>query len=515
VADELEDGAATIAWLKQQPWYNGKLALTGISYMGFTAWASAGGEEWREVAAIIPVCTQSRVRSAAFLPQGAVALELMVLWLYLVLRLLAKLRRPWTFLQNAARGLCEGLPGKGMWHLPLSSLDTLVLGGPVPFLQEALEDTSETGRFWGRANVLCEFTPGEVPPVSILTGWHDFFLEEALVDYQRALDAGQEDVRLTIGTFSHWEIARPDRLRIHFRVLLDSLHKHCGNPRAATVDAPPTGSSGGHPAEGYTCGSHPVELQLYGSERWVGFASWPPPPREERDYTLHAAGVLLADEEKEGGAQGGYAAGEHAAYVYDPHSPTPCRGGPSFNTLNGGAKCQSSQFRFSRLWRTPIEERGDVLVFSTRPLTHAILVVGTIELTVEVSATDALEAGRHVRSLDLLGRLCRVDAATGASYNLCEGLRRLTEDDLQGRGCTDRVVRIALGATACEFQVGDRIRLHVCSAAHPRWMRNLGSQWDGRLQGLKDSTLGPPEEGKVAVRVRLGASWLRLPLLSS
>ena len=32
------------------------------------------------------------------------------------------------------------------------------------------------------------------------------------------------------------------------------------------------------------------------------------------------------------------------------------------------------------------------------------------------------------------------------------------------------------------FEAGHRVRLHVCSAAHPRWMRNLGYGFDGRLE---------------------------------
>ena len=36
---EEQDGAATIAWLTRQPWYCGKLALLGTSYLGNAAWA--------------------------------------------------------------------------------------------------------------------------------------------------------------------------------------------------------------------------------------------------------------------------------------------------------------------------------------------------------------------------------------------------------------------------------------------------------------------------------------------
>jgi len=34
-------------------------------------------------------------------------------------------------------------------------------------------------------------------------------------------------------------------------------------------------------------------------------------------------------------------------------------------------------------------------------------------------------------------------------------------------------VCIELGPTAVEFRKGSQIRVQVCSAAHPRWMRNL------------------------------------------
>ena len=74
-----------------------------------------------------------------------------------------------------------------MWHTPLASLDKLLLGAPVPFIQEAsvaapnpspgprfnpnsnpepkphgkaLDDPAPTGSFWSEADVLCDFAPG-------------------------------------------------------------------------------------------------------------------------------------------------------------------------------------------------------------------------------------------------------------------------------------------------------------------------------------------------------------------
>ena len=38
---EAADGQDTVAWLRRQPWFSGRLALVGASYLAFTAWALA------------------------------------------------------------------------------------------------------------------------------------------------------------------------------------------------------------------------------------------------------------------------------------------------------------------------------------------------------------------------------------------------------------------------------------------------------------------------------------------
>ena len=38
---EREDGLATVAWLRDQPWCDGQVSMTGASYLGHTQWAVA------------------------------------------------------------------------------------------------------------------------------------------------------------------------------------------------------------------------------------------------------------------------------------------------------------------------------------------------------------------------------------------------------------------------------------------------------------------------------------------
>jgi hypothetical protein len=37
--NEVDDGADTVDWLRRQSWFDGRFALCGASYLGFTAWA--------------------------------------------------------------------------------------------------------------------------------------------------------------------------------------------------------------------------------------------------------------------------------------------------------------------------------------------------------------------------------------------------------------------------------------------------------------------------------------------
>merc|ERR1712194_818525 len=68
-------------------------------------------------------------------------------------------------------------------------------------------------------------------------------------------------------------------------------------------------------------------------------------------------------------------------------------------------------------------------------------------------------------SADFVGRLCDV-GPDGKSTNVCEGLNRV-----QGLGWSR--VTLNMGSTCCRFHRGHVVRLHICSGAFPRWMRNL------------------------------------------
>jgi len=126
VEHEREDGKDTVRWVRAQPWCDGRVAVFGPSYLGLTAWACVGACEPGEIQAHVPVITQAVVRSAVFSKGGAIALELLVLWFYLIevithrnpLRLGLALYRDWR----------DHRLSKAAMHEPLGELDTLLFG---------------------------------------------------------------------------------------------------------------------------------------------------------------------------------------------------------------------------------------------------------------------------------------------------------------------------------------------------------------------------------------------------
>ena len=76
---ERDDGLATVAWLKQQPWFNGEFATNGASYLGFVQWAIASGAGPELKAMAIQVST-AEFRNQTY-TGGSYALDTTLSWI--------------------------------------------------------------------------------------------------------------------------------------------------------------------------------------------------------------------------------------------------------------------------------------------------------------------------------------------------------------------------------------------------------------------------------------------------
>jgi uncharacterized protein len=183
----------------------------------------------------------------------------------------------------------------------------------------------------------------------------------------------------------------------------------------------------------------PVRLFVMGEDAWRDFESWPPEGYTPQRFHLQPGGGLSSAAPSSG----------TSGYRYDPADPTPAVGG--VRMVRGAS---------GRVDNTSLEARSDVLTFTTPPLEQDVEVVG--EITAEIWFESSLQYA------DLFVRLCDVEP-DGRSYNVCDGLTRLTDADAVAP------TTVTLWPTAHRFNAGHRIRVQISSGAHPRFLRNPGT----------------------------------------
>ena len=193
---EKSDGLATVAWLREQPWCDGRVATTGGSYLGHTQWAIAPYVD-PPLAAVSLNVTAAKI-TAAFYEHGAPGLRNALNWSGII--------------GTQERGRLPNLvPNpmlvarlkRGLGKLPLQSADVDVTGAPVTFWRDFLGHAEPGDDFWaGVDHDEADLT--RLPPVSMVTGWWDLFLPQQLRDYT-AIRAAGVPARLVVGPWLHAE----------------------------------------------------------------------------------------------------------------------------------------------------------------------------------------------------------------------------------------------------------------------------------------------------------------------
>ena len=80
---EREDGLATVAWLRDQPWCDGQVAMTGASYLGHTQWAVAPYAD-PPLRSVSPATSPAAKITAAFYHHGVPSLQNALNWTGLI-----------------------------------------------------------------------------------------------------------------------------------------------------------------------------------------------------------------------------------------------------------------------------------------------------------------------------------------------------------------------------------------------------------------------------------------------
>jgi putative CocE/NonD family hydrolase len=416
--DERADGLATLRWIRAQRWHADRIGMLGPSYLGLVQWAVAP-EAGDDLAALAIQVSASQFHGQTY-AGGSLSLETAASWLVLV----AEQERRFALLAMA-RAL-RRLPSM-FSELPLVDLDERLTGSQVQWFRQGVASPARESEYW----VVRDFAAGVAKvsaPVQLIGGWYDIFLPWMLEDFRALREAGHEP-QLMIGPWTH---TAPGLMTAGIREGLGWLRARLlGDERML------------RPA------SVAVRLTGEGADsQWRELPAWPPPGTREWPLWLGDHHHLRPDPPTDAAGSSG------DRYRYDPTDPTPSVGGPVL------------------LEREPVvdnrtlEERADVLTYTTLPLPVAYEAIGPVRVELWVSASEPF--------FDVFARVCDVDR-DGASWNVCDALARVSPDRLEPDAGGVWQVSFDLWPTGHVFAAGHRIRLQVSSGAHPRYARNPGT----------------------------------------
>jgi hypothetical protein len=437
---DLEDGADTIAWFKEQAWCNGKIGMMGGSYVGFTQLAAALTDP-PGLRCIMPIVPPSDFEHGTLFFGGALRQELAQGWLLGQAWLSQRVRSGKVPAEELARWRPQRSFRKWCWHLPLREAGPIAIGGEsyAEAWGDIIEHWEDPGH-WQKPSAALRPEAVKVP-VLITAGFYDIFAQENI------------DLFLALRARGGSELARR-----HSHLLIGPWVHGVGR-KAGDVDFPK--------ARGILAGLNqkwlgrwlkdeqtgvdgwpPIYAFVMGQDRWLAADTWP--PKQSSPKKLYLAESGLAWEPPAEGAPS-------SSFVYDPEDPVPTTGGGNLLLPKG--------IRDHR----KLADRPDVLAFLSEPLERDFVVVGRLRAHLFVSTT--------ARDTDFTAMLLDV-LPDGTRRNVQDGIVRLRYRE--GRGEPQLVtpgqaveVDIDLWSTAYAFKVGHRIALHVSSSNFPRFDRHL------------------------------------------
>lgn len=457
---EADDGHDTVAWLRSQPWFDGRLATTGLSYLGYTQWSLATDPP-PELAAMAVQVGPHEFAQVNW-PGGVFALADTLGWAQLVSG--PQRQSAWANITGGLRRRRQ-LASALRPDRPPALLDAApdATGGARVEWWEQWVTHGPDDPWWSALDRSAALERIDVP-VLLQGGWHDLF-RRASVEQYRALKARGVPVALTMGPWTHAGIARawPD-LIAEVAAWLDAVFARPAPASVVSRPAPASAVSGPALASVVSGPASPrrrpavagqARVAVLGTRRWDIHDQWPPAGSQARRWRLVAPGGLVEDDADLGGqAQASVSQDASAsdpiasgtAFVYDPADPTPSVGGA---LLGPGAGAVDNR---------ALEQRADVTVWDSEPLAAGLDIAGVVAASVWHAAD-----GPH----DLFVRLCDV-APDGRSTNVCDGISTVTSGE---PGCSE----IDLGPIAAHFGAGHRLRVQISAGAHPRFARNPGT----------------------------------------
>ena len=475
--DDRRDGFDMVSWLAEQPWSNGRVGTYGCSYLGENQMQLAATRNPNHAAAL-PQAAGGSLRYFGVVFGGVTELAASLGWFRGAGTKVFYRIPPGTprevMLQveemiNPAPNPGE-LDFQAAWRT-LPYIDMLKAAGAPPTDFEAFVSHEPGDPWWDHIGYVSDEDRFDVPALHV-NSWYDLGVSETLKLFNllgdnAESDRGRNNQFAIISPTDHCtsEIAT-SRTVVGERDLGDARLDYW-NIYLRWFDHWLRGDgieSDGIEGADFE-GMPRLQYYLMGANEWRSADSWPVEGTEFRPMYLHSGGNANT-RDGDGRLSWEPPAAEQPAdvFLYDPDDPVPTIGGPVCCT--GTADAPAGGFD-----QSAVEDRDDVLVYTSEPLAEALEVTGPLELVLHVSS-DA-------RDTDFAAKLVDVQP-DGTPVNVQEGIQRARYREgydrkvwMEEGGVYE--VRIDLQATANQFLPGHRIRLEVTSSSFPRWERNLNT----------------------------------------
>lgn len=437
--NEAIDGYDSIEWIAAQEWCDGDVVTWGQSYLGCIQWMTALQQPPHLRAMIVYVAPSDPFEDN---PTGAP-----IPWEICWMRMLDG-----RMLQHVDRVDWPAIS----WHLPLIDMDHHA-GFHSEHWRTVLSEPITDRQFWDHVRYQPRITEVTVPVLSI-TGWYD--------DVQRG----------TMKNFTLLTAAdAPAEVRANQWLVVGPWDHRCTRSRSRQLGSIEFGEQAETdlPAlerewlaavlRGESPRPAPVRLFVMGANTWREELQWPLARTRWSRYFLDSAGD--ANTRHGGGRlrreQQPAPDSPPDILNYDPADPVPFISEFASSSQIGGPDDYSA-----------VEERDDVLVYSSQPLTADLEVTGPIRLQL-YGSSSAVDTDFTAKLLDV--------HPGGFSQRLCDGMVRARfrrgylepESALTPGEVT--AFEIDLWSTSHVFAAGHRIRLEVSSSAFPKYDRNLNT----------------------------------------
>ena len=435
IREEGPDGDDTINWISRQSWSNGRVGMAGASYVGMTQWWAAVQKNPHLVTIFPIVSGDDEYMDRYYSAGGAVQLGHRLVWLS----------------ENLTpRGVRHPRFPNYIDHLPLRTADLAATTLKLDMWRTPMAHPSYDP-FWTRLSIRSQLMNVNIPVCS-MAGWFDNYAESDLHAFSLLSKQGRP-LETWIGPWPHnfstkfpavdfGPTARPHIRRLQ----LAWFDKYLKAERFDTQHPEPL-----------------LHIFVMGAGIWRDEHEWPLARTRFTPFYLDSRGS--ANSARGDGELRRHFGENHPPdhFLYNPRNPVP--------TTGGAICCNPQLLPPGPLDQQGVEQRDDVLVYTSPPLNEEVEVTGPVSATIYI-ATSANDTDFTAKLVDV--------SPEGRALLVTDGIARLryrmslAKPVLVKRN-TVYQIHIDAGVTSWVFGPQHRIRLEVSSSNFPRYDRNLNS----------------------------------------